>query len=521
MSLTREQAAATLYKRRRARESLSAFADFVDIPGTPVSDDEEEAQFNIVETSLAKHHYMICDIMQGLIEGTLEHEGETVRNAMLFMPPGSAKSTYGTVVAPTWAMGKYPRYNIITTSYGTPLALKQSRKSRQIVKSSTYRGIFGASLNQENRSVEDWAIDNGSTFRAAGILSGITGNRADGIVIDDPIKGRQDADSETVRNSTKAAIDDDLMTRLKPNGWVVYILTRWHEDDPVGRLLPEDWDGQTGYVRCADGLLYYVLSLPAQCVERDDPLGRELGDYFWPEWFPKTHWIRFKSNARTWSSLFQQRPSPDDGDYYKREWFHRYHPKDLPKTLNLYGTSDFAVSEDEGDFTEHTVWGLDVNDDSYAMENWHGQESADVWIETLLDLHKDHKTFNWFGEGGVIRKAVEPFLKKRMKERRLYPRMEWINPIHNKVISSRSFQGRASQGKIYIPYGPDGDRMIEQLVKFPQGKYDDFCDTCSLWGRALDETRKVILPEPKKSDKVKRYKFNTSKNKAGRLHDSR
>lgn len=519
MNLTKKQAAALLFKRRRARESLSAFADFIDIPGTPVSDDEDEALFNIVETSLAKHHYMICDVMQGLIEGTLEHEGETVLNAMLFMPPGSAKSTYGTVVAPTWAMGKYPRYNIITTSYGTPLALKQSRKSRQIVKSSTYRSIFGTSLNQDNRSVEDWAIDNGATFRAAGILSGITGNRADGIVIDDPIKGRQDADSETMRNNTKAAIDDDLMTRLKPNGWVVYILTRWHEDDPVGRLLPDDWDGQTGFVRCADGLLYYVLSLPAECVDKDDPLGREIGDMFWPEWFPLTHWTRYKANARTWASLYQQKPSPDDGSYYKRDWFGRYHLHELPELLNKYATSDLAATED-GDFTEHTVWGLDVDDNSYALENWHGQTSTDVWCEELLRLDKDHELLCWFPEGGSIFKSIEPFLLKMMQEKRQYLRIEKINPVHNKVISSRSFQGRASQGKIFFPHGPDGDRMIEQLLKFPQGKYDDFNDTCSLWGRALDETRKAVLPIVKIDDKVRRYNFNKS-HKAGKLHDAR
>ena len=513
MNLTKQQAAATVLKRRRARNSLSSFADYIDIPGTPVSDDPDEAVFNLVEESLAKHHHMICDTMQQLIEGTLEFEGEPVRNAMFFMPPGGAKSTYGTVVAPTWAMGKFPGYNIITTSYNSPLALKQSRKSRQIAKSERYRGIFNCGLNHENRSVEDWAIDNGSTFRAAGILSGITGNRADGIVIDDPIKGRQDADSETIRNSTKNAIDDDLMTRLKPNGWVVYILTRWHEDDPVGRLLPDDWDGHTGFVRCADGLLYYVLSIPAQCDDVNDPLGRAIGGYFWPEWFPISHWTRFRANPRTWSSLFQQKPSPDDGDYYKREWFKRYHPNELPGTLNKYGTSDFAVTEKDGDFTEHSVWGICPEDDTYLIDNWSGQETADVWIDSLLDMNDTYRPLIWFGEGGVIRRSVEPFLNKRMKERRSYCRIEWMNPISSKVISQRSFQARAAQGKVFIPYGVLGDRVIEQLVKFPQGKHDDFCDTGGMIGRALDETYKATLPKIN-SDKGGKRRYNFSKSSA-------
>ena len=166
-----------------------------------------------------------------------------VRNAILCMPPGAAKSTYANVVVPSWAMGKFPGYNIITTSYGTPLALKQSRKTRSIAKQPRYQQTFKTELSNDNSAVEDWSLQNGSTMRAAGILAGVTGNRADGVIIDDPLKGRQEAESETTRNTIKDAIDDDLMTRLKPNGWVCYILTRWHEDDPVGRLLPDDYDG--------------------------------------------------------------------------------------------------------------------------------------------------------------------------------------------------------------------------------------------------------------------------------------
>ncbi len=509
--ITPQIAAREILRRRRSRESLASFADYIDIPGTPISDDEEEDQFSIECGSLAKHHVMICDTFQGLIEETLEYEGEQVRGAMFFMPPGGAKSTYGTVVAPTWAMGKIPGYNIIAASYNSKLAFKQSRKSRQIVSSHKYKMVFDTSLRHDNKAVEDWSLDNQSTYMAGGILSGLTGNRANGLVIDDPIRGRQDAESDTVRDSTAEAIEDDALTRLKPNGWVVYILTRWHEDDPVGRLLPEDWDGKTGFVRCKDGLLYYVLSISAQCEEKNDPLGREIGEYFWPEWFPVTHWTRYKANPRTWASLYQQKPSPDDGDYYKRGYFHRYHPSDLPERLNYYATSDFAVTEPEGsndpDFTEHTIWGVDCNGDSWLIDNWFKQTSADEWIDSLLDLQKQYKTLRWFGEGGVIRRAVEPFLNKEIKRRRIYPRMEWINPVREKVVASRSFQGIAAQGIVHIPFGPDGDRMVEQLMKFPSVKHDDFCDTCSLWGRALEDTRKVILPEIINRDKVNRYNF--------------
>lgn len=492
-----EDAAKELLRRRAARARLSEFAKYIEIPGAPVSDDEEEEFFSPIETRMAAHHIMICDVLQGLMEGTIIYEGEVVRNAAICMPPGSAKSTYANVVGPAWGMGKFPGYNIITTSYGTPLALKQSRKTRAIVKQAKYQALFGTSLSTDNASVEDWALENQSTMRAAGILAGVTGNRADGVIIDDPIKGREEADSETIRQKVKDAIDDDLMTRLKPNAWVCYILTRWHEDDPVGRLLPENYSGESGFFRCSDGEIYYVLSLQAQCDRTDDPLGREIGEYIWPEWFPETHWRRFKSNPRTWSALYQQRPQPEDGTFFQKDWFGRYNKK---VAGNIYITSDFAVSEDKGDYTEHTVWAVDSDDNIYMLENWHGQTTADVWIDEALRLIRQYKPLCWFGEGGVIRKSVEPFMRKMMREQKSFCRVEWINPVGDKPARARGFQARVSQGRVYFPQGVAGDRCIDQLIRFPTGKYDDFVDTCSLLGMAIDHAHPAIVP-PANDDK--------------------
>lgn len=160
-------------------------------------------------------------------------------------------------------------------------------------------------------------MTNGSEFMAAGILSGITGNRAHGIVIDDPIKGREQANSKTIRDKTWDAYKDDLMTRLVPGGWIVVIQTRWHEDDLSGRILPDDWNCQSGKVACKDGNVWEVLCLQAKCEVEGDPLGRSIGEYLWPEWFDRKHWAQFESSPRTWSALYQQRPSPVEGDLFK------------------------------------------------------------------------------------------------------------------------------------------------------------------------------------------------------------
>ena len=134
----------------------------------------------------------------------------------------------------------------------------------------------------DNAAADQWALENQAEYMAGGMHSGITGNRADGLVIDDPLKGREDADSAVIRDKTWEAYLSDLRTRLKPNGFIIMILTRWHEDDPAGRILPEDYNGETGWVTARDGEQWYVLSLQAECERADDPLGRKIGDYIWP-----------------------------------------------------------------------------------------------------------------------------------------------------------------------------------------------------------------------------------------------
>ncbi len=103
---------------------------------------------------------------------------------------------------------------------------------------------------------------------ATGINAGVTGNRASGLIIDDPVKGREDADSELIRRKTREAYEDDLKTRLLPGGWIILIQTRWHEDDLAGSILPERWAGESGALQCRDGKVWDVVCLPAKCDRR-------------------------------------------------------------------------------------------------------------------------------------------------------------------------------------------------------------------------------------------------------------
>ena len=165
---------------------------------------------------------------------------------------------------------------------------------------------------------------------------------------------------------------------------------------------------------------------------------------------------------------------------------------DQPK-CHHFGTSDFAVTEGSGDFTEHAIWGVDAQSNIYAVDWWRGQTDASEWIERWLDLSAKYKPLTWFAEGGVIRRAIESPLKRRMDERKVWVTIEWINSIHDKATRARAFQALAANGKVSFPKTPWANDVLDQLVRFPAGKYDDAVDACSLIGRAVDETIPMYL----------------------------
>jgi hypothetical protein len=293
-----QQAAAELLRRQRARSSLVEFSQAIDVPGVPIMDEPDEEDPNTgllknrfeakpvhytpVEQRVALHHLLIMQALQRCIE--------TPRGRlMIFAPPGSAKSTYASVLAPAWAMGRKKNTQIILGSYGTSIAAKQSRKVRSIVRDPLYTSLWNEKpkLLDDQRAVDDWQLSNGSSMMAAGLLAGITGNRADGIIIDDPVANREQADSPTIREKIYNEYIDTAMTRAKPNMWAILIQTRWSEEDLAGMILPADYAGESGSIKCRDGQVWQVLSIPARAERDNDVLGRKVGDYLWPEWFQK------------------------------------------------------------------------------------------------------------------------------------------------------------------------------------------------------------------------------------------
>jgi predicted phage terminase large subunit-like protein len=455
----------------------------VDIPTVPITDAEDEDRFSVMRLdSLVAHHQLLCDKLQDVAEGRIP-------NLMVFMSPGTAKSTYVDVVFVPWFMARYPRRNVGLGSYASTIARKQGRRARQIVKSRQFANLFpDAGLSNESSAADEWALTTGGEYMAFGLQAGVTGNRFGLGIIDDPVAGREEAESETIRNKTWDAYQDDFCTRLTPGAPQVMILTRWHEDDIAGRILPEGWAGDSGWFDGRDGRKWYVLCVPAEAERIDDPLGRKPGEFIWPEWFPESHWQPFKRNTRTWTSLYQQRPAPAEGTFFQKAWLPSW--SELPKHLQVYGTSDYAVTDKGGDYTVHRIWGVCPQGNLYRLAGWRGQTASDRWIEEQIDLISRHKPFAWFGEAGVIQKAIEPMLRRRMMERKVFCRLEWLPSIHDKPTRARGFQSRAAMGTVFLE--PEAD--VSEFLSFPAGRHDDDVDCASLIGRALDMAHPAIVP---------------------------
>jgi predicted phage terminase large subunit-like protein len=415
----------------------------------------------------ASHHRLLIRELAAVAAGENDR-------LMVFMPPGSAKSTYTSDLFPPWFLAQGRDRSIIAASNTADLAQSFSRRVRARVRE--HGPLLGYGLDRE--AEELWTTTNGGQYRAAGVGGVITGLRADLAVIDDPIRSREDADSENRRNRVWEWFQDDLTTRLRPGAGVVLVQTRWHEDDLAGRLLERE------------AKRWRVLSLPAIAEVPDDPLGRAPGDPLWgdDEYGYGDDLLRKRqtADARTWAALYQQRPAPAEGSLFRREWLKREAPPPRDR-MRVYGASDYAVTSDGGDYTVHVVLGMDPAGRLHLLDVWRAQASADVWVEAFCDLVAKWRPLAWAEENGQIKSGVGPFLDRRMRERQTFTSRRQFPTRGDKAVRAQSIIGRmALDGLRLRPDAPWIADLEAELLTFPAGKHDDQVDALGLAGQLLD-----------------------------------
>jgi predicted phage terminase large subunit-like protein len=432
----------------------------------------------------ARHHRLLISHLEAVFRGEIER-------LAVFMPPGSAKSTYASILFPPWVMSNDPTALFLAASHTTELAERWGRRVRNLI--AEHWKILGIRPSEDNQAAGRWGLMEGGEYMAAGANVGIAGFRAKYGLIDDPIRSRQDADSLLIRDRIWDWYLNDFRPRLIPHARQILIQTRWHEDDLAGR--------------CLNHQHWTVLSLPA-FAKVDDALGRAVDEPLWNDddygYGEQLLALRESTPPRVWSALYQQSPAPDEGDYFKEGWFKPCDIVPAHQYLRVYGGSDYAVTQDGGDYTVHIVVGIDHLNNMYLLDVWRGQKTSDVWIEAFCDLVEKYRPLGWAEEHGQIKASVGPFLEKRMSERRLYVTREQFPTRGDKAVRARSIQGRlALDGAFYPRKAPWVADFFAEVLNFPASKHDDQADSLGLVGQLLDkmvkgragQPAKVVLPD--------------------------
>jgi predicted phage terminase large subunit-like protein len=423
----------------------------------------------------APHHRLIARKLEAV------ERGEITR-LMITMPPRHGKSMLASEYFPAWYLGRNPDHYVVSAAYAQELADDFGRKVKNQIDDPAFEAVFpGVGLSDDSRSSKRFHIeglDGGiehslrqkGAFYAVGVGGPLTGRGAHLLLIDDPVKNREEADSELIRKKTKDWYTSTAYTRLMPGGRVVIIQTRWHEDDLSGWLLAEHqhegWE---------------VLDLPAF-----DPKGNAL----WPEQYPveALEKIKLAIGPRDWSALYQQRPSPDTGNYFKAEWVKKTLLLPDRRNLHIYGASDYAVTDDGGDFTVHVVVGVDPEGRMYLLDMWRGQTASDAWVEAFCDLVLKWRPLGWAEEAGQIKAGVGPFLNKRMIDRRAFVARETFPTRGDKSVRAQSIRGRMAMGGLYVKFdAPFYTDLMPELMSFPVGVHDDQVDALGLVGQLIDK----------------------------------
>ena len=465
MDLQPQDAAEALIKRRHIRLSFA-----------------EWARYKGFEP--AAHHLLIINE----IEAFLASNDEVL---LLFAPPGSAKSTYVSILLPPWYLANNPTHSILASTHSVEFAERWGRRVRNDI--AVDANMLGISLSEDNKAAARWSLAEGGEYYGVGAGVGISGFRANLGTADDLFGSREDAYSETVRQKRWDWYVDDFSARLKPGAKRIVMNTRWHEVDVAGRILAQI---ERGEVRGR------VTSLPA-IAEEDDPLGRSPGEYLWdePNGWDYASYLRQRQRETSpmmWAALFQQRPAPEEGDYFRAEWLKSYDGTLVAETLRVYGASDYAVTADGGDYTAHLVVGLDPEGRMYVLDVWRQQAASDRWIDAFCDLVLEWKPMAWAEEQGQIKAGVGPFLDRRQRERQAYVARQAFPTRGDKAVRAQSIRGRMALEGLYLPSNkPWVEPLRSELLSFPAGKHDDQVDALGLVGQLLDiigygETLKVV-----------------------------
>ena len=397
-------------------------------------------------------------------------EGKIFRLAV-FMPPRHGKSELISKYFPAYYLATHPDNRVILASYEADFAARWGRNARDVLEEHGSSFKNNVAIDNKSAANNRWDLnDHQGGMMTAGIGGPITGKGADLLIIDDPIKNSEEANSQTIRDKTWDWYQSTAYTRLEPKGSIILVMTRWHEDDLAGRILNKKYHQDTQWT---------VLNLPA-IAEEDDILGRKRGEPLWPERYGLQQLNDIKNTVGLyfWNAMFQQSPEPLGGGKLKRSWIKQYLSHELPdlEDMSIYQGWDLAISTKEtADYTVCTTIGVDENN-IFVLDWYRSRIDFPTQVRMVENLAK-----KWDPELiGIESVGYQQALPQQLKETSMLPIKE-VKRIKDKVTRIILRFIDFENGKVFLPSNhPELENFINEYIYFPHGKYDDLLDSMEL-----------------------------------------
>lgn len=413
------------------------------------------------------HHRQIAEKLEAVMRGEIDR-------LIITMPPRHGKSTLSTIGFPAYFIGHKPDKQIMTISYNDELAKKFGREVRELIKEPAYNIMFDVELAEDSQAKNRFHTKQGGVYLASGIMGSLTGMGADILLIDDPIKNKEEADSQAHRDKIYDWFTSTAYTRLEKNGAVILIQTRWHEDDLAGRLIAEGgWEH---------------LDLPAIAIEDEEH--RKKGEALWSEKYDEESLQRIKSaiSARDWWSLYQQRPTVQEDSLFQPEWFRYW--EELPDDLYYVTLVDSAFSQKESaDYSVVTTIGI-KDSKWYICEYSRGKWNPADLIDKICIQLKKWNPVTVGVETIAAQTVIGFYLQEKMQELHIHTQMQEIKQKSAKEVKIQRLVPKMRDGKII--HHRSMLEMEAEFLAFPTGKHDDIIDTIQM----CDELKIVNASRP-------------------------
>lgn len=487
---TRQQLALVARQEKilKARTSLLDFIEFTN------PDPETPGDALLSSYNATTFHKEICKSVQKFVEGG--YEGCSI--LILTMPPRHGKTFIVSKHLPAWLMGRTPRQSFIGAAYNDDFAADYGAEVRKIMQSPQFRAVFPeAKLIRGGTAKDRLQTTVGGMATFAGRGGSLTGRGGHILVGDDLIKGADDARSQTIRDQVWDWFTKVFMTRRMGKKLVILTFTRWHSDDPIGRLT----DPKNEHYNEELAKRIKIINFPAIAMD-DDPLGREKGEPLWPEEHGLDSLLEQKMmDPLGFAALYQQSPTVEDGTLFRRENVNYYDPHELPDNLRIYCASDHAVSTDQRrDATVLLKVGVDEQGHVWLLDCYWKRARTDAVVEAMLLMGGGPRPpLIWWAERGQISKSIGPFLRRRMLEEDTFFNLVEVTPAADKETRAQSISARMGMNFVHFPRNAWWtDDAVSELLSFPNGLHDDFVDAFAYIGLGLKVQTPAGRPVPKK-----------------------